>query len=59
METSQQKLDLDTVQKLLNDLELIDNTYFQKDRATKMRTIHDQIIGMLDEDALLINIENK
>lgn len=36
------------IKQKVEDLELLDNSYFQKDRAAKMREMHDEIIALLD-----------
>lgn len=36
-----------SIRQKVDQLELIDNSYFQKDRSAKMRAIHDEIIQKL------------
>lgn len=36
------------IREKLDELELLDNSYFKKDRKAKMRELSDQIISLLD-----------
>lgn len=40
-------------------LEIVDNSYFKKDRATKMREMHDEIIALLDQKMYDMENSNK
>ena len=47
------------VREKIDELELIDNSYFQKDRGVKMRGIHDEIIAILDQKMFDVENANK
>jgi hypothetical protein len=43
----------------LDQLEIIDNSYFKKDRDNKMRELHDTIISLLDQKMFDVNNASK
>lgn len=46
---------IDVITKKLDQLEIVDNSYFQKDRDVKMREMHDSIITLLDQKMFDMN----
>ncbi|CAI2369229.1 unnamed protein product [Moneuplotes crassus] len=48
-----------TITQHLEELELIDSSYFKKDRNIKMRELHDTIIGLLDQNKFEFENGNK
>jgi tetratricopeptide (TPR) repeat protein len=61
--TIQQQLSAEDMIKVirqkLNDMELVDNSYFQKDRGAKIRKMHEEIISMLDTKMFDLENANK
>lgn len=48
-----------SVRDKIDKLELIDNSYFQKDRPSKMQTLHDQIMTLLNSKMFDVEKANK
>lgn len=47
------------IRELIDELELVDNSYFQKDRGARMRQIHDQIMTILDQGKFDVENANR